>query len=871
MATPFQKSVMKRSVIMKSSPTRRWTGWLLSAALIASLLVTPSLAAGSAEIQFQYPSDVKASEVTVSVYEGYPAGSGEAAVTALTEVDKDAQGDYVITSPGTYTYWVRGDGYYNISKIFNVTQEELNSGTVKLSIETGKLAQTGFEPTNPNLANTPENFAQDSRDALLTIWADEVLDKYFSTDTLKGYEAYDTPYFTIDRADHQFTTQDELMTYVQSKDEACDDMYLYSLGKTPVYNYDMPIAVFTTTDLSSAKTLEEAGEKVSANGKLTVWIQSQIHPNEPASGEGALVMISDLCGDYGKDVLKEINVVVIPRINPDGSYLFTRTTYQGFDMNRDHMALKAPELAYLHTAYRYFMPEVVMDGHEFTFYGVTKDGYMNNADDMQSTPASSLNNDPLVNKLGEATVDLLHKNATDSGLRVYHYGYTVNNPIGRAYYGLYNSISILVETRGIGAGSTNFARRVFSQQNAAHSIIEYAMANDSVIMAAVDAARADVVKKGATFEEDDIVVLQQVASGDTQSPTPLTRYQYNMDGSASKTTTATLSMNDTVVRSRIRPTAYVIPKDIENLDKILYILDNQGAEYYELSAGSTAPLKQYYYTGEYTYNGKDAGFTAALRDETQVTFDKGAIVIPMDQVAANVIAMTMEPDVNDSNGYDGTLVQYGLVSYDKDSQNFPIYRYEKDNPRTTLVSNGFADISGHWAKDAILYAASKGLMNGTSANAFSPDMNLSRSMIAQILYSLEGKPALAQADLEKKFSDVASDAWYANAVYWAQSKGIISGYGDGAFGPNDPVTREQLAAILSSYSKFKGMDVASKGSLSAFPDGASASSWAVQSLTWAVEKGLLSGMGDGTLNPTGTASRGQVAQIMMTYLEKVAK
>ena len=144
-------------------------------------------------------------------------------------------------------------------------------------------------------------------------------------------------------------------------------------------------------------------------------------------------------------------------------------------------------------------------------------------------------------------------------------------------------------------------------------------------------------------------------------------------------------------------------------------------------------------------------------------------------------------------------------------------------------------------------------------------------MIAQILYSLEGKPALAQADLEKKFSDVASDAWYANAVYWAQSKGIISGYGDGAFGPNDPVTSEQLAAILSSYSKFKGMDVTSQGSLSAFPDSASASSWAVQSLTWAVEKGLLSGMGDGTLNPTGTASRGQVAQIMMTYLEKVAK
>ncbi|WP_204388651.1 M14 family zinc carboxypeptidase, partial [Bifidobacterium pullorum] len=79
----------------------------------------------------------------------------------------------------------------------------------------------------------------------------------------------------------------------------------------------MPIAVFTDTDLSSAASLEEAGELVSDNGKLTVWIQAQIHPNEPAAGEAALVMVSDLCGSYGDAVLDDINVVVVPRINPD--------------------------------------------------------------------------------------------------------------------------------------------------------------------------------------------------------------------------------------------------------------------------------------------------------------------------------------------------------------------------------------------------------------------------------------------------------------------------------------------------------------------------------------------------------------------------
>ena len=113
-------------------------------------------------------------------------------------------------------------------------------------------------------------------------------------------------------------------------------------------------------------------------------------------------------------------------------------------------------------------------------------------------------------------------------------------------------------------------------------------------------ARLQVIADGEAFNSDDIVVLHQVASGATQSATPLTRYQYSVDGSDTKTSSATLAINDTVVRSRIRPTAYVIPKDIPNAEKILYILDNQGAEYYELAPGSTANLKQYYYVGEYT-------------------------------------------------------------------------------------------------------------------------------------------------------------------------------------------------------------------------------------------------------------------------------
>ena len=117
-------------------------------------------------------------------------------------------------------------------------------------------------------------------------------------------------------------------------------------------------------------------------------------------------------------------------------------------------------------------------------------------------------------------------------------------------------------------------------------------------------------------------------------------------------------------------------------------MDNQGAEYYKLNAGTTASLQQYYYVGDYMVNGKAKGIEAGLRDTADVTFASGAYVFPMDQVASNVIAMLCEPDVTDSNGYDGTLYQYKQIDYDKDSKNFPMYRYTGNDPRTTLVSNG---------------------------------------------------------------------------------------------------------------------------------------------------------------------------------------
>ena len=183
--------------------------------------------------------------------------------------------------------------------------------------------------------------------------------------------------------------------------------------------------------------------------------------------------------------------------------------------------------------------------------------------------------------------------------------------------------------------------------------------------------------------------------------------------------------------------------------------------------------------------------------------------------------------------------------------------------------NVFLDIDPEaWYYDGVKYAVENGLMSGTGADTFGPNTTLSRGMIAQMLYALEGKPGVSA---DSRFPDVSDQDWYANAASWAQSKGIITGYEDGRFGPNDSLTREQLALILYNYAKSKGYDTSAKADLNQYVDGSSTSAWAQTAMAWAVGEGLLSGRDANKLAPTGTATRAEVAQIMMNFCENTAK
>ncbi len=173
----------------------------------------------------------------------------------------------------------------------------------------------------------------------------------------------------------------------------------------------------------------------------------------------------------------------------------------------------------------------------------------------------------------------------------------------------------------------------------------------------------------------------------------------------------------------------------------------------------------------------------------------------------------------------------------------------------------FVDVPANmWYYGAVSYAYSRGLMNGVSANGFDPDGVTTRGQIVTILHRLEGEPAAASAG---RFTDVAAGQWYTQAVNWAAEYGIVDGFGDGTFCPEDVITREQLAAILYRYTRFKGVSTSASGSLAAFADAGSVSPWAVEALTWANGAGLINGKNGNLLDPTGSATRAEVATILM--------
>lgn len=232
--------------------------------------------------------------------------------------------------------------------------------------------------------------------------------------------------------------------------------------------------------------------------------------------------------------------------------------------------------------------------------------------------------------------------------------------------------------------------------------------------------------------------------------------------------------------------------------------------------------------------------------------------------------------VTDANGKTVALTDLGSGKYTfkmpsaKVSVGFKTTADQPCDGGKNCPSAPFMDVdTAKWYHLSVDYVLTHKMMNGVSSRAFAPNANLTRGMLVQILYNLEGKPKGTAAN----FSDVQADAWYAEAVGWAASNKVVTGYADGTFRPNAAVTREQAAAILYRYAQSKGIDVSvgENTNILSYVDVQQASEYAIPALQWAVGAGVLNGKNGGRLAPTGTATRAEIAAIMQRWCENIIK
>ncbi len=235
------------------------------------------------------------------------------------------------------------------------------------------------------------------------------------------------------------------------------------------------------------------------------------------------------------------------------------------------------------------------------------------------------------------------------------------------------------------------------------------------------------------------------------------------------------------------------------------------------------------------------------------------VEIPVTKAGPGTVAVVVREDGTEEVVRDCVIGEKGVVLRVEEDVTIKVV----DNTRT------FVDVEPvhHWATDAVEFVAARGLFNGTGENRFTPGGDMTRGMVVTVLYRLANEPESGG----ESFGDVASGAYYSDAVAWAQSRGIVTGYSDSEFAPGDSVTRQQLVTILYRYAKEMGCVTGSAGSLEGYADAGEVSGWAAEAMSWAVETGLIEGVDGTRLAPTGNATRAAVATMIMRFCEKVIK
>ena len=251
--------------------------------------------------------------------------------------------------------------------------------------------------------------------------------------------------------------------------------------------------------------------------------------------------------------------------------------------------------------------------------------------------------------------------------------------------------------------------------------------------------------------------------------------------------------------------------------------------------------------------------------EIDVPKDSGSVdvVIPVEKPTAGTVAVVVKPD--------GTKVPIKQSIVTENGVRLPL-----DGSAVIQIvdrSRYFADVheADHWAEAYVDFVTARDLFQGTSDTKFSPERAMTRGMLVAVLYRLEDSPSLPEENLGYPFGDVQPDDWYSDAVHWAAHHGIVHGYNDGRFGPDNTITREQMAAILYRYAQHKSYDTEDRAALDKFTDSGQISAWSADALSWANAEGLLNGTSDTTLTPKGQAARAQVAALLTRFCQHVVE
>ena len=262
--------------------------------------------------------------------------------------------------------------------------------------------------------------------------------------------------------------------------------------------------------------------------------------------------------------------------------------------------------------------------------------------------------------------------------------------------------------------------------------------------------------------------------------------------------------------------------------------------------------------------GTQAG--SAVLANASVLVDGAAASCPAGSVRA-AVAVNAADDLTAWSLADDGSISAVSGAYDAGQQT---YAFDVVNGVTAIARFPFTDVvAGTWYYGAAAYAYNNGLFAGMTPTTFAPNATMTRAMLVSVLWRLAGEPA---PKAPNTFVDVPDGAWYTDAVTWAAENGVVSGIGGSRFDPSGFVTREQTAEILYNYAHSKGYDVSARADLTAFPDAGSVSGWAEEALSWANAAGLINGTvrdGQTILDPQGSASRAQVAMILMNYVEHV--